>query len=214
MSRIAFLIDGFNLYHALDYSPVHQRPWINPHRYKKYKWLDLTALCKNYVLDKGDAIESIWYFTALAYWRPDKVARHQIYIRGLEAQGINVVYGEFKERTRHCNTCNRDFQTHEEKQTDVNIAVAMVTLAAADFCDKIILISGDTDVLPAIDMVQKFYEGKQVGVVVPIGKASESLKKAADFHYRMRESHLKRSQFGDPHTLPDGSLLSRPSNWK
>ena len=214
LGRVSFLIDGFNLYHALDYNPVHLRPWISPHRYKKYKWLNLVELCKRYALEKGDVIQDVWYFTALAYWRPDKVSRHQLYMRALQDQGVKIVHGVFKERTKHCNTCKQDFQTHEEKQTDVNIAVAMVTLAANDMCDKIILISGDSDILPAVELVKSLYSNKRVGVVVPIGKASNALNNAADLYYRMREKHLQQSQFADPHTLSDGSTIARPPTWK
>ena len=214
MARVAFLIDGFNLYHALDFSPVHLRPWINPHRYRKYKWLDLRKLAELYTgIIAGDTVESIHYFTALAFWNPNKVSRHQIYINALKNEGVQEVMGEFKTRTKHCNTCGLDFTTHEEKQTDVNIAVTLFRLAVEDSYDKVILISGDTDVLPAIRLVQSKFPEKKVGVVIPIGKASESLKNAADFHYRMRETHLQSCQFADPYTLASGTVLTRPATW-
>jgi hypothetical protein len=81
MSRIAFLIDGFNLYHALDYSPVHKSPSTDPHRYKKYKWLNLFKLAQCYVNEPGDSVEEVYYFTAYAYWNPMKVDRHKLYIK-------------------------------------------------------------------------------------------------------------------------------------
>lgn len=52
-----------------------------------------------------------------------------------------------------------------------------------------------------------------MGLVIPIGRRSEDFKQEADFHYRMRESHLLKSQFADPFLLKDGTSLSKPVTW-
>ncbi|HEX8746730.1 MAG TPA: NYN domain-containing protein [Pyrinomonadaceae bacterium] len=213
MSRIIVLIDGFNLYHALDFSPVHKRP-DNPLRYRKYKWLNLAKLAECYAIEPGDTIEGVYYFTALAYWNPSKVSRHQTYIAALENEGVQVIYGEFKDKKKRCTLCHKLFPTHEEKQTDVNIAVTLFQFAVENQYDKVIIISGDTDQLPAVRLVQSKFPEKKVGVVIPIGKASEDFKKTADFHYKMREKHLQASLLDDPYTLPSGNQLVCPPSWK
>jgi uncharacterized LabA/DUF88 family protein len=214
MSRIVVLIDGFNLYHALEYNPVSSRPSVDPRRYNKYKWLNLHKLAECFVLDKKDTLVDVFYFTTLALWDPGKVARHKEYIRALELQGIKVIYGEFKRKQKHCNLCKKNFWTFEEKQTDVNIALKLLTLAVIDAFDKAIIISGDTDLLPAVKAVQATFPHKQVGVVIPIGKASENFKNNADFHYKMKEKHLQVSLLADPVILPDGSRIICPTSWK
>jgi uncharacterized LabA/DUF88 family protein len=207
MSRIVFLIDGFNLYHALDdKGPSHPS-------YNRYKWISLTKLVSCYVTKK-DTIEGIYYFTTLASWSAAKVARHQAFIRVQEIEGVRVVYGEFKRKKIHCRLCNGDFWTHEEKQTDVNIALKLFQLAATDAFDKAIIISGDTDLLPSVRAVKATYPAKQIGVVIPIARVSEDFKKSVDFHYKMKEKHLQSSRMNDIITLPDGSTLSCPPNWK
>lgn len=69
---------------------------------------------------------SIFYFTAKAYWRPDKVSRHDKYIEVLNDKGITVVEGRFKpkEKSQWCLRCGQvtKHKSHEEKQTDVTIA--------------------------------------------------------------------------------------------
>jgi hypothetical protein len=47
MKRIIFLIDGFNVYHALDSEP----------KYHKYKWLDYSALAKCFVSPKDPIVD-------------------------------------------------------------------------------------------------------------------------------------------------------------
>jgi uncharacterized LabA/DUF88 family protein len=171
MSRIIFLIDGFNLYHALDYR----------REYHKHKWINLVKLSQCFVTDKRDSLEAVYYFTTLATWDAGKVARHRLFIRAQAAQAVNVVYGEFKRKDRYCPLCRNHFRTVEEKQTDVNIAIYLFRLAVSDSYDKAIIISGDTDLTPAVKAVQATFPAKQIGVVLPIGRASEDFKQQRTF---------------------------------
>ena len=204
MSRIIFLIDGFNLYHALDYR----------REYHKYKWVNLAKLSQCFVTHKKDSLEGVYYFTTLATWDPGKVARHRLFITAQETEGVKVVYGEFKRKDRFCPLCRKHFRAVEEKQTDVNIAIYLFRLAVSDSYDKAIIISGDTDLTPAVKAVQATFPTKQIGVVLPIGRASEDFKQTADFHYKMKEKHLMTSRFDDTVILADGSRLICPPNWR
>ena len=78
MSRIAFLVDGFNLFHALDHNPSGP----NPKRYHRYKWLSLSKLARAYITS-SDTIAGVYYFTTLATWDPAKVAKHKLFIRAI-----------------------------------------------------------------------------------------------------------------------------------
>lgn len=209
MSRIAFLVDGFNLYHALDHSP--NTP--NPKQYHKYKWLNLSKLAQAYITSQ-DTIAGIHYFTTLATWDPAKVAKHKLFIRANELEGVKVVYGEFKRKQKRCNLCHKFFWTVEEKQTDVNIALKLFQLAVQDTYDKAIIVSGDTDLLPAVKAVQVTFPTKSIGVVIPIGRASEDFKKNADFHFKMKEHQLQASRFPDTIALSGGGTLVCPPKWK
>jgi uncharacterized LabA/DUF88 family protein len=209
MTKVVFFVDGFNLYHALNYfssGPDHNR-------FHRYKWISLAKLCKCYIT-KRERIVEILYFTTLATWDPDKVARHRLFIKAQENEGVTVVYGEFKRKEKKCQLCNRYFWTFEEKQTDVNIALRLFEFAVKDRYDKAIIISGDTDLLPAMRAVQATFPGKQIGVVIPIGRASEQLKKEAHFHFRMKERHLSSSRLSDTIILGDKTTLACPSNWR
>lgn len=208
MAKIVAFVDGFNLYHALDYfegGPDH-------HQFRKYKWLNLRTLASQFVFGK-DTLEEVVYFTTLATWDAGKTSRHRIYIRALESQGIRVVYGEFKRKKKHCQLCKGDFWSFEEKQTDVNMALYLVLYAIQERYDKAIVISGDTDLLPAVRGVRAAFLGKQMGLVIPIGRRSEDFKQQVDFHYKMREHHLAKSLFPDPIVLPDGTSLAKPATW-
>jgi len=208
MAKIVVFIDGFNLYHALDHfeaGPDHDR-------FHKYKWLNLRKLASLFVFGK-DTLEEVLYFTTLVTWDTGKMARHRLYIRALESVGVRVVYGEFKRKQKHCRLCGGDYWSFEEKQTDVNIALFLFQLAVLDRYDKAIVISGDTDLLPAVTAVRTVFPAKQIGLVIPIGRRSEDFKQQTDFHHRMREHHLAKSLFPDPVTLSNGTSLHKPPSW-
>jgi uncharacterized LabA/DUF88 family protein len=209
MAKVTFLVDGFNLYHALDYTPSGPDHF----KYRKYKWLNLLKLASLFV-GKLDTLEQVIMFTALATWDADKVARHKLFIRANESVGVSVVYGQFKRKDRRCRLCKGRFSGFEEKQTDVNIALTLFRLAVADTYDRAVIVSGDTDLIPAIKAVRATFPHKQIGVIVPIGKASEDMLKIADFRFKMREHHLISSRFPDQVVLPDKSTLDCPATWK
>jgi uncharacterized LabA/DUF88 family protein len=209
MAKIAFFVDGFNLYHALDY--CHTGPDHN--RFRRYKWLNLRKLCSLFV-GRLDRLEEVLYFTAVAEWDASKAAKHKLFIRAQESEGVKVIYGEFKRKERRCLLCRGQFSTFEEKQTDVNIAPHLLQLAIQDRYDRAVVVSGDTDLIPAMKAVRSTFPAKPVGVMVPIGRSSEDLKKQADFRFKMREHHLASSRFPDVIHLPDKTTLECPVAWR
>lgn len=201
--RTAIFIDGFNVYHALD---RHKK-------YHKYKWLNFEELGRHYI-ERNDEIVKILYFTAYAYWYPDKVQRHKILMKALRANNIIIVLGKFKEKDRYCPLCCRGYKTHEEKQTDVNIVTCLFEAAIRDEFDKAIIISGDTDLIPAIKSLKALYSAKRIGAVIPIGRQAKELIQVCDFHRKMKETHLASSRFAEKITLPNGKSIECPLPWK
>ena len=205
MKRILFFVDGFNVYHALDDDP----------KYHKYKWLDYSNLVKRFV-SKQDQIVDVFYFTAYAHWNPQKMARHQLLVRALMASGVKVVFGKFKNKDHKCRLCRGKYSTFEEKQTDVNIAIKLFQSAINNDFETAVIISGDSDLIPAIEAVKTTFPTKQIGLVVPIGRRAKELMSVCDFRIKMKEIHLRTSQFPDTIVLdPDKNIvLQRPPSWK
>jgi len=205
MGRVSFFIDGFNVFHSLD----------SEKQYHKYKWLDYSALAKCFISSK-DVVSDIFYFTAYAHWDPAKKARHQLLVRAAQMKGIQVVFGKFKLRDKQCRLCNKTYQTFEEKQTDVNISVKLFQCAYNDTFDTAMIVTGDSDIVPAIRSVKESFPAKKIGVVIPIGRTAEEMKQACDFHMKMKERHLATSQFPDSIVLDPAKniYLTRPPGWK
>ncbi|MBU1124920.1 MAG: NYN domain-containing protein, partial [Candidatus Omnitrophica bacterium] len=119
----------------------------------------------------------------------------------------------FRRVDKKCRACFKTYTTYEEKQTDVNIAIQLFETAVKDFWDTGIVISGDSDLIPAIRAVKSTFLSKRIGIVIPIGRRAEELKQSADYHMKLKERHLRSSQFDDT-LLVDGVEIRRPIGWK
>ena len=99
----------------------------------------------------------------------------------------------------------------------MNISVQMLDDAYQGICDKIVIVSGDSDLVPAVGMVKLRFPQIKVSVYVPardkIRGAAVELRSAADKNRTLPLNLLARSQF--PATVPDGSggIISKPSDW-
>ena len=218
MNRYCFYVDGFNVYHALNdhlsYKP--DLPHVKENKcfpYRNYKWLNYRKLAES-VIGSKDTITGIFYFTAFVKWKPSKVIfRHKQYIKALRSQGVETIQGRFMKKYIVCHRCNREFLTHEEKRTDVNIALKLFCDAIDDLYDKAVIVSADSDLLPAIKAVRKYAPDKEIGVMFPIGRNSYDLRENCDFRRIMSEKLLRNSQF--PDEVKVGNItVKRPHSWR
>jgi 6-hydroxy-3-succinoylpyridine 3-monooxygenase len=156
--RTIVYIDGLNLY----YGAVRDAPAL--------KWLNIDQLCGR--LRPHDNIQAIKYFSApiVGKTRPNQ----DTYLRALSTlPRVQVILGRFKERNVKCGvtgctyTAMKWFKVPEEKRTDVNIAVAMVDDAYQNACGQLVLISGDSDLVPGVATVRNRFPAKKIIVYVP-----------------------------------------------
>lgn len=200
--RATVFVDGFNLYHSIQDTPA----------FHKYKWLNLQKLSMLFMKSNEELVD-ILYFSALAHWNSQKVAKHTTYIRALRTVGVKTILSEFKRKDRRCTECGKVYKTFEEKQTDTHIAIQLFQKAVKDEYDKAIIMSGDSDLMPAVEALHSIFPKKEIYFIFPYRRVSEQLKKLADGYSRIRERHLASSQFDDVIYLDDEHFLKRPENW-
>lgn len=213
MSRYCFYIDGFNVYHALNDAIFSEQKISHKpnYKYRKYKWLNYRKLALN-VVGPSDTIAEIYYFTAYARWRPYSYRRHKEYIKALRSENIKIIPGRFMKKYISCHNCETNFLTHEEKGTDVNIALQILQDAISDTYDRAIIITSDSDILPAIEAVHRNAPDKEMGVMFPIGRRCYHLEQGADFKRKMTEKLLQNSLF-PAQLLVGTSTITKPNSW-
>ncbi|MBF0493353.1 MAG: NYN domain-containing protein [Deltaproteobacteria bacterium] len=202
MKKTIFLIDGFNLYHAISAQKT----------LRKYKWLNLHSLCSSF-LTSNEKINKIFYFTAYYPGNGPRRQKHQLYVRALELHEVTTIFGEFKRKDKFCKSCYKTSEGYEEKQTDVNIAIELFRQAVNDTYDTAYIISGDSDLLPSIRAVKSTFPEKTIKLILPPMRQSESLKKEVHWYMRMKEKHLANNQFLEK-IERNGITLQKPEDWK
>ncbi len=159
-------VDGFNVY----YCAV---------RYTAYKWLDLHLLCRN--LFPLITIKEIKYFSAKVKpvpWDLSAPTRQTFYWRALETiPNLKIIRGTFVSRTRYLPRVPFVYKADgrpqkvgvlrtEEKGSDVSLAAHLVHDSCIRTADESIVISNDSDLVNAIEIVTVGL-GRPVTVVNP-----------------------------------------------
>jgi hypothetical protein len=203
MDRVVAYIDGFNLYFGLKAS--HGR---------KCLWLDLQALVESLLLPVQELAE-VKYFTARLRDDPDGGRRQSTYLDALvsHCRKVRRVEGRFQEKNRGCRICGARWISCEEKETDVNISVALIEDAVRDRYDTALLISGDTDLRPAIASALRLQPHKRVLVAFPPNRFSARLIKAVDAYIRIGLDKVRNAQLPPSVVTAGGVVLERPGDW-
>jgi len=206
VQRVVVYIDGFNLYFGL-----RSKGW------RRYYWLDCERLARN-LLRPGQQLVVVRYFTARISGRtgdPGKHKRQAVFLEALETlPSLTISYGHYLASTQRCRQCGHSWDSHREKMTDVNIAIALLEDALDNLFDTAILVSGDSDLTPAVEAVLRRYPRKRVIVAFPPGRHSDRLRKAASAAFTIGTKALRDSQFPDEVRKHDGYVLRRPMEWR
>jgi uncharacterized LabA/DUF88 family protein len=183
--RLICFVDGFNLYHALD---ALKQPHL--------KWLDLRKLFSHLIRSKSQIITQILFFSAYPTWKPDSYRRHRQYIAALSASGVTPVLGQFKVKPKKCHKYSAKWDSHEEKESDVNLALALLDLAYKDMYDHAYVVTRDSDTAPAMHKVKQNFPEKKITTLSPYNyRHSSELLQAADAHKSITLKHISTSLF-------------------
>lgn len=193
-------IDGFNLFHSL-----------KDMRWKKYYWLDLHAFSLKLLSDM-QILMQIRYFTSRGIDDPHGQKRQNTYIEALETfKDIDIQYGKFTSDDWGCSDCGKIQQINHEKQTDVNIAVSMISDAQDDKFDDAILITADSDQIPTVRYIRNAYPEKRVIIGFPPGRYSTDLAPVANRTFQIQKSTLQ--QLPEELKSKANFTLTRPKTW-
>jgi len=199
--RVSMYVDGFNLYHGM-----HSR------FQRRYLWLDLRALATK-LLKEDQELGEVHYFTARMRGGGDSAARQAEYLGALRATGVNVVEGRFQEKHVQCRSCQTQWLSYEEKESDVSLSVSLVEHAAMDKFDVALLLTGDSDMCPAVRAVRRLSPQARVIAVFPPARTSGDLRRTAHGSMQLGQAPLRQSQLPEAVETPKRTY-ERPVHWK
>lgn len=205
MGRTAVLVDGFNLYHGM-----------KKQRGRRHLWLDHVELASR--LRPRDQIVDVRYFTAPVLDDAGAASRQQTYLEALRAQNpgvLTIVEGRYQRKRMHCRACGSGWISYEEKETDVNIAVALMEIAASAALDTVLVVSADSDLCPAVRSARKVNQRLTIVPAFPPHRRSGELKALLPSAFTISETKLRQSQL--PPVVQDPATASkyvRPTYWQ
>ena len=147
------------------------------------------------------------YFSAYAKWKPDSYRRYQKYVAALKAHNVQFFEGRFKQKHVCCRQCGNIYETHEEKETDVNIGAHLMADAINNRFDRALIVSADTDLNEAVKLARQESD-KQIDIVAPPGRTNfnrESL-------FAITVGRIRRSLLPESITY-DSEKILRPKEY-
>lgn len=212
MNRVSFLVDGFNVYHSAKEARADLMG-------ASTLWLDLRTLLSSYlsIFGKDAVLEDIYYFSALAKHidstRPGTTRKHENYIDCLRSTGVKIRLGRFKYKTVWCRGCRTNNVHYEEKETDVALSLKIMELFHLDACDTVVLMTGDTDLAPAVRMAADVFPAKTICFGFPYKRKNKELNSITSKSFLIRKERYAANQFEDPFTGVAGRTIPKPPNW-
>jgi len=178
--RGAIYVDGFNLYHAVD-------DLGQPH----LKWLNLRRLGELVAKGHATSIERAVFCTA--YFKNDhgKSVRHRAYVDALANVGVDSRMGHTVRERVDCEGCGRRWEEPREKETDINLALAVLDDAYQGVFDVAFIVTADTDQAATFRTMRERFPEKRIITVVPPGRfPSKHLNDLAHAKINLTPNHL------------------------
>jgi uncharacterized LabA/DUF88 family protein len=163
--RVIFYVDGFNFYYGLKGIVKLKPDW------RKFYWINFNDLLSQFVKEDEELV-LVRYFTA----RPKnkgKTARQNVLMdvnKKLSGDKLKIHYGRYSDKTMICRAshgCGKEYMHWEEKETDVNLAVKMIEDCYNNICDKVVLVSADSDFLPPLRLIKNIHKDVEQMILFP-----------------------------------------------
>lgn len=203
--RVIVYVDGFNFYYGLK----------NNSRWKKYYWLDVVGLFEMFMRPNQE-LAAVKYFSA----RPDNIEeslrQNAFFQANQENPKFRLILGKYLKKEITCYKCGNIIHTHEEKETDVRIATQIVADAYQRNCDISVVVSADSDMIPAIELAVEARQ--QVFVYFPPNQYSSNLATMGvgkPVHLKQYESRFRHCILPDVVHLSKANFdLHIPQKWE
>ncbi len=211
--RCTIYVDSFNWYFGVF---QHRPAW---------KWLNVQSFFE--ALRPDEEVVVIKMFTALVEPQKHVSPRRDRHKRYLKALGtlpkVRIILGKYQERTVTCRAreCPRrlEYSVPEEKKTDVNIAVNLLEDALQGLTDSMVIVSGDSDLEPAVEWVRRNYAHIKITVYIPVLE-DERHRRRNDNYQRMGVTckplpvgDLSRHLFANIVVVNAEETIARPPEW-
>lgn len=180
--RSALYVDGFNMYHAID---DLKEPLL--------KWISYWKIGEIIIPSKSESLVKVAYCTAFYPGDSQKRWRHEQLINAQKIYGAEHIKGHYVYEDKACKSCGNTWSKPTEKETDINVALALFNDARLDVLDVAYLLSSDSDQAATARILKAQFPEKRLVTVAPPGRNfSVHIEKYADGRVALNRDHLDR----------------------
>ena len=211
--RVIFYVDGFNFYFGLKEMSKHQADW------RKFYWIDLVKFFERF-LKEDEELVVVNYFTARPKNTGKRIRQDMLMNcnKAINGDKLKLHYGKYQDKSMKCRAtdgCGKEYMHWEEKQTDVSLAIKIVEDCHNKLCDKIILVSGDSDFLPPLKLVKNYHSEINLTVFFPPCKYTKSIVDLGieTLGLDRNKSRWNHALLDDIIQLENGKIYRKPTEW-
>lgn len=211
--RVIAYIDGFNLYYGIRrmYESVYT-PY-DPLKWREAIWLDLVKLAESFLRPDQELI-LVKYFTSRVTKPTNKQQRQNDYLEALDTLPLyQKTEGEYQYNEKECWSCHKKFPNPKEKQSDVNLATAILVDAIEDNFDTAYLVAVDSDYKAPLEYIKNKLPKKRVIAEFVESNFSHTISDLCYVTYEIDQKRLLSCQLPDPVISRSGISISRPASW-
>jgi hypothetical protein len=103
--------------------------------------------------------------------------------------------------------------TRHTRYLDAIIASAIVEAAATRGCSAVALVSGDTDLVPALQTAHRIHPGLKRHCFFTPYRSNRAFNACTDGHFKIAPTQLPRHRLPDTIVNADGRTIARPVGW-
>jgi len=101
---------------------------------------------------------------------------------------------------------------HEEKETDVAIAVKLFEVCFKSKADIIIIVTGDTDLSPAVKTCKELFPKKRILFAFPFDRKNKELLKLAPDSFSISKKQYINHVLSNPIKIKNQEIC-KPDKW-
>lgn len=212
--RLLFLVDALNLYYSVKNASEKPRSLL---------WLDLKKLCTKIgvkLYPKSTQYE-VYYFTAIPehFRNKDhkKIERHKNFIMALEKSGVKVFKQGFTQDpgNTYAKVNGVEELSWVEKGTDVALTSMLFEEAFNGGFEHAIIMSNDSDYLPALESFKRMYPEKSVTFAITPAKGRGNRKlRLVPNSYEVIATDYVNCQLIESIRISNSKIIKRPDYWR
>ena len=82
-----------------------------------------------------------------------------------------------------------------------------------DSADRIVLVTGDTDVAPAVRTAKRLFPTKSICFAFPYDRKNDELAQLVPMSFHMSKAAYASHQLPDPYVTRTGRVIPKPPRW-